>query len=256
MEYFKEYLKHNSDSNFYARFIKEVEDGNVSISEPTQSTVLRSIAIAMEGQLLISDLDLHIIRNYSDYPFVFSDAPVVFCNTYYQNVTYRGVLGLQTPGLQIFYPLDSVTMVMLSDDQVYGGNRLKSVFIDIMERCDVSQLNALQLHHSLNAVYFADADDEEYVTLLWSAHKNRIVPPRMDFGIRKEWLVDGKPPDGTLYHTFEPQLNIKLDLSFIECTPAKAEDYKFRRRSPELIEEHKKQILEKEHASTKRISKK
>jgi hypothetical protein len=256
MELFKDHLKRKADSDFYSKFIKEVKDGHVTISEPPQATSLRSIEIAMEGRLLISDLDLHILRNFSDYPFVFSDSPVVFCNTYYQNVTNRGVLGLQTPGLQIFYPLDSATMVMLSDDNVYKGNQLKSIFIDITERSDISQLNAIQLHHSMNTIYFAYADDEEYITSLWWAHKNRIIPPKIDFRMREGWLVDGKPPEGTLYQIYEPQLNIKLDLSFIECAPAKAKDFKFRRRNPELVEEHKKQILEKEHTSTRRISKK
>lgn len=244
LEFFKEHLKHKANSKLYARFIKAIEDGKVSVTEPPQATAFRSIAEAIQTPLLISDLDFHILRNRSDYPFVFSDAPVVFCNTYYQNVRHRGVLGLQTPGLQIFYPLNSVTLIMLNDAQVYRGNRLEPTVIDVIERSDVSQLNALQLHHSMNAVYFANADDEEYMTSFWLAHKNHIIPPRTDFGIREGWLVDGKPPDGILCHMFEPQLNITLDLSFIECTPADPRNYNGRKRSPELVEEHKRQVRE------------
>lgn len=53
-------------------------------------------------------------------PFIFGDAPVVFYNSYYRNVTARGVLGLQSPGLQIFFPLDSTTLLLLMDDKVYS----------------------------------------------------------------------------------------------------------------------------------------
>jgi hypothetical protein len=122
---------------------------------------------------------------------------------------------------------------------------LESTMIDIIERSDVSQLNALQLHHSINAVYFANVDDEEYITVLWEAHKNKIIPPRADFGIREGWLVDGKPVDGILYHMFEPQLNLTLELSFIECNPANPKDYTGQSRNKELVEENRRHFEEK-----------
>jgi len=237
LEVLKGHTEHAPDIADRAKLVEAIERGDVSFTEPGQATVFRSIATAMESVLLISDLDLHILRNHTDYPFIFSDSPVVFCNTYYENIKHRGVIGLQTPGLQIFYPLDSRTMLMLNDDEVYGGKRLESVVIDIVERSDISQLNALQLHHSLNTVYFARAKDEEYVTRLWRAHKHRIVQPRMNFEMREDWLVDGKPPVGVLYHMFESQLNIGLKVSFFDCEPIAPAEYQFRRRSPELVEE-------------------
>ena len=243
LELFKEHLKYK-DNELYKIFVQDIEKGKVSIKEPPQATVYRSIVAALLSPLLITDLDFHILRNFSDYPFIFSDAPVVFYNTYYQHVKHRGVLGLQTPGLQIFYPLNSYTLFMLNDPDVYFGNRLKSTIIDLTERSDISQLNALQLHHSMNTIYFAYEDDEVYINSLWLAHKDNIVRPRADFGIRNGWLVDGKPPKGILYHMFEPQLNITLDLSIIECTPIDPRKYKYRVRSPELAEENKKQFKE------------
>ncbi len=242
-EYFKEYLKHNSDDRFYAKFTKAVENGEVSIKSLPQYTVFNLIAIGIQPPILITDLSFHVLRNFSDYPFIFSDAPVVFCNTFYQHIRNRGVFGLQSPGLQIFYPLNSYTMIMLSDDQVYYGNRLKSTIIDIFERSDVSQLNALQLHHSLNAVYFANPEDEDYITSLWSVHKDHIIKPKAKYGIEDGWLINGKPPNGILYHTFEPHLNFILDLSFIECTPVEQKDYKFSYRCPDIAEEYSKEIM-------------
>src|SRR5262249_31364694 len=162
---------------------------------------------------------------------VFGDSPVVFCNTYYRNVTTRGVLGYQTPGLQVFFPLDAQIALLLIDDQVYGGKYRDDVVLDIHERSDVSQLNALQLHHSLNAVYFADASDADYVLALWHAHKPTIIQPQARFLKRTDLQVMGESPQGqVVFHGFEPHLNIKLDLSFVRCEPIAAKDYHFRRR--------------------------
>ena len=243
LELFKEHLKVAPDIECREEMVGQLEQGHFRITESPQVAVSRSIDIALEGVMLISDLDFHVLRNQTYYPFIFSDSPVVFQNTYYQNVTHRGVLGYQTPGLQIFYPLNSETMLLLLDDQVYGGQRLESFVVDITRRSDVSQLNALQLHHSLDAVYFANRDSQEYIAKLWAAHKCSVIPPRNRFVKRTNWLVDNKPAD-TIYQNFEPQLNIKLDLSFIDCTPIHESEYRFRRRSPDLVEEYRKRCRE------------
>jgi len=157
------------------------------------------------------------------------------------------VLGLQTPGLQIFLPLDSDTLLMFVDSDVYSGPSSGSLVFDVLHRSDVSQLNALQLHHSLNAVYFAERNSAEYVWDLWNTHAPSIVPPRSDFHIREGWLVDDTPVD-KVCHSFQPQINLTLDLSFLECTPIRAADYECRHRSPDLVEEHEKRCLDGEES--------
>ncbi len=221
--------------------IEHLERGDIRIVDDPRREVAQSLSGAMRSTLLISDLGFQILRNRTDFPFLFSDAPVVFCNTYYQNVLHRGVLGYQTPGLQVFYPLDSRTLLMLVDDQIYGGRYRESLFVDVDRRCDVSQLNALQMHHSLNTIYFSNCFDQDYVTDLWNAHKHAIVEPRSRLENRRGWSVAGERVEDDIYHSFEPQLNFKLSLSFIECHPIHASKYKFRRRSPELYKELQEQ---------------
>ncbi len=240
--YLKNHLEHDSNIANREQLIQHISNGNVQIKEVPQNTVMRSIAVAMDLVKLISDLNFYILRNRTDYPFIFGDSPVVFYNTYYQNVKNRGVLGVQTPGLQIFYPLDSDTVLMLIDDSIYGGWYNRDLFVDLVKKSDVSQLNALQLHHSYNSIYFANEDDKEYIYDLWGAHKHRIVAPEVRNVKRDDWLVDGKPVDGILYQMYESQLNINLNLSFIECTPISESEYRFRRRTPELVKELKKHI--------------
>jgi hypothetical protein len=239
LEAFKEYLRITPGIEDRDEIIHVIEQGHCRIEEEPFASAWRHITVTLENVLLISDLDLHVVRNYSGVPFLFGDAPVVFCNTYYQNVKSRGVLGLQTPGLQIFFPLDSWTLLLFLDQKVYSGPFANGPIIDLISKCDVSQLNALQLHHSLNAVYFADASAKGYVEELWRAHRPTVVPLRSPFRILTDALVDGKPAD-CVYHSFEPKINFRLSLSFIDCTPIAESDYKWARRSPELVEEQKR----------------
>jgi len=136
---------------------------------------------------------------------------------------------------------------MLIDDQVYEGRYKRSLFIDLIERSDVSQLNALQLHHSYNSIYFVDERDKEYIAELWSIHKHAIIKPKVRFVRRDGWLVDGKSVDGILYQLYEPQLNIKLNMSFIECQTISESEYKPRKRSPELVNKLEKRIKKNEN---------
>ena len=152
------------------------------------------------------------------------------------------MLGAQTPGLQIFYPLDSDTLLMLIDNQIYNGRYKEVLCVDIIENSDVSKLNALQLHHSYNSIYFADEKDKKYTEDLWNAHKRSIIEPKIIFKSEEGWLLDGKPIEGDLYHSYEPQLNIKIDLSFIECVPIEESEYKPRKRNPKLVAEVEKKF--------------
>ena len=132
LEAFKNHLRYAPGIEDRERLIAPIEKGQVRLVESSAASVWRYISVALENVILLSDLDFHIIRNHSGLPFVFGDAPVVLCNTYYQNVKSRGVLGLQTPGLQIFFPLDSRTLLMLLDEKVYSGAYFDSI-ISLLE---------------------------------------------------------------------------------------------------------------------------
>ncbi|MCX7049627.1 MAG: DUF4238 domain-containing protein [Candidatus Sumerlaeota bacterium] len=239
---FKEYLKHASDINMRQDLIDIIEKGTLHLKVDEGKMLLLDISVGLSTTLLISDLDFYLVRNKTDYPFLFSDSPVVFYNQLYRNVSRRGVLGLQTPGLQIFFPLDSRTLLLLLDGSAYGMPFSGRFLVDISRPYDVSQINSLQLHHSLNAVYFAEAKASEYVSSLWLAHRNTLSEPKCSFNIREGWLVDGKPED-RVFQTFEQHLNFHLDLTFIKCNPISEANYVFRHRSPELVEENRRNLL-------------
>lgn len=237
LEAFKHYLQHSGDINRIDEMIHHIDSGNFAVSEPASATVVRSVSIAPESTLGIMDLNLCLLRNRTDYPFIFSDAPVVFYNSYCRNVRNRGVLGLQCPGLQIFFPLNPWTLALLIDGKKYDGPFNDYLQFDLYNRSDVSQLNALQLHHSLNTVYFGDPVHESYVQELWCAHRATISPLGDNCVVGADFWVDGKPPEGELIQVFEPQIGYDLSLSFVKCEPIAQADYVFAPRSPEIRDE-------------------
>ena len=240
LEVFKEYLRCAPSTPRRERMVMAIEKGQFRFNASPTRIVSELLLLALDGVVLITDLAVRILRNRSGVPFLFGDAPVVFCNSYYRNVTSRGVLGLETPGLQIIVPLDSHTLLMLLDGNVYAGSYKAHPVVDLTERCDVSQLNALQLHQSLNSVYFADERDAAYVEGMWHAHKPSVVQPSAQFRERTDLPFDGKP-----LHGFDPHLNFRLSLSFVECDPINEADYNFSRRTPELVEEYNRRSAER-----------
>jgi hypothetical protein len=127
---------------------------------------------------------------------------------------------------------------MLIDAERYDGPFKRHVQYDVIERSDVSQLNALQLHHALTAVYFGQEIHASYVADLWRAHRSTLHMVRSELHLRSDWLLDARPPEGRLYHGFEPQVNYHFGPSFIQCEPIDAEDYEFSHRRPDLVREH------------------
>jgi Protein of unknown function (DUF4238) len=185
---------------------------------------------------MIRDLSVCFIRNRTDYPFIFSDSPVVFYNTYAKAVKNRGVIGMQCPGLQIFYPLNSWTLAMFFDPKKYYGPFRGYLQYDAHQRSDISKLNTLQMLHALNAVYFGDSDHQEYVFDLWSVHQSNLSIPRAECRINPDLWIDGRPVEDDFFQIMESQLNYDLDLSFVECDVVSQADYVYEPRSPDLVE--------------------
>ena len=237
MPAFRHYIANEPGIGERERMLEAIDKGEVRVENSKQAATLQAIEIALEAVPLVSDLDLCILRNHTDYPFLFGDSPVVFYNTLMRNVTSRGVLGLQSPGLQIFFPLGPETTLMLYDEKAYKL-RPKDC-IDLTERSDISQLNALQFKHSFNAVYFGCERSLEYVTDLWRAYRRDCGPPAIETRVLSKAKVEGTDGPLALTHIFEPHLDIRLGLSFINCNPVPDSGKFAGHRTPELVKAHK-----------------
>lgn len=79
---FRKHLETTQDEEFLKTFDETLAAGNMSITESTASAIGRGLSTMLQNAPLIRDLSVCFIRNRTDYPFIFSDSPVVFYNTY------------------------------------------------------------------------------------------------------------------------------------------------------------------------------
>ncbi len=198
LELFKQFVRHEGGANA-EKLIRHIDAGDVELSETDEATVLRTLEAGMDNWVGLSDLRMSLLRNHTDYPFIFSDAPVIFINSYCREVKNRGVLGLLCQGLQVFFPLDSRTVLLLFDDAKYRTSIGDSNIFDVTIRSDVSQINALQLHHGQNAVYFQDVRDAEYVHELWHSWHPSFRPVKDIFNPNSPFWVDGNRRKGSFF---------------------------------------------------------
>jgi hypothetical protein len=240
LKMFRAHIERGADEDFRGRALEAIDKGDVNLELNPQATVLRGISMALEFSMLISDLEVCVLKNVTRFPFIFGDWPVVLVNTFCRNVKNRGVLGLQCHGLQIFCPLSPDVAVMLFDPNAYYGPCIERIAIEVVDPFEVSQLNALQLCLAHEVAYFGDCAHGDYVSRLWNVHQHRIGKGKSEY--RQYSRVDGG--EETFMHIFDPQPEIIPEFSFIRCDPLREHDYAFSRRNPTLFEEWKAIAIE------------
>ncbi len=205
-------------------------------------TVLMMIETSSKVVGLIVDLGVYILRNKTNTEFIFSDSPVTLYNKHYINVHLRGVLGLQTPGLMIFYPISSDTCILLLDENIYNGSLIGNNFFEIENDFDVTSINKLQLHHSSNAVYFSEEMNQKYIKKLWKQERSSLKSLNINFNVAPAIDHNGIAM-GDVMHSFEPQIPYRLNLSFLSSEILDDKHYTCSCRTPELVEDIKEYLF-------------
>lgn len=206
---------------------------------------LEKVLISGFVVILLLDLQMAIIKNNASNDFIFSDNPVVFYNRIKWDGGVSGVssLGYQSPGLIIFFPLNSKTMLMLYDDYHYKirNEEQRHTIIDskgdysyiissINHGDDVEHLNRLQLYNCNHAVYFEDVNQKSSILKLLAKIGEKQRKPRTSFKIMYK-------EESEIIHIHKEQKKLKIDFSFLEIIRTESVEI---RRSPFLSQEFKK----------------
>lgn len=197
-------------------------------ANPKQYQIME-MSIAIECIDGLSDLLPVILHNRTGAPFIFGDAPVVFTNPLYKNITIRGVLGTQTPGLVILYPLGLRQCVMLIDPNSYQIKNLRNYSIPILKSADIDAINRLQIHNAASAVYFSNIKWARYVSGLWKQENKKLVDHKGNVVEAPGFNHDGQPM-GDIIHSFEQQLPFIPRFSFLGYQEVPEDKYRFSRR--------------------------
>lgn len=202
--------------------------GKAEANPKQYQTLEMSIALDCVDSLL--DLLPVVLENRTNRPFIFGDAPVVFINPRLRRIRLRGVLGAETPGLLILYPLSPTHQVALIDCGAYSVKRLQSSVLRVRDLPDISALNRLQIQNASSAVYFHNYSHAPYVAALWQQERARLADNR---GVVEEapGFDQNGDPMGDIFHSFEKQLPMIPRLSFLDYTEIPASEYRFTRRA-------------------------
>ena len=189
------------------------------------------MGVAVEHASKLGDLHPLLLRNTTNRPFIFSDAPVVFYNAFYADVRHRGVLGYETPGLMVFMPLSSSTCLALVDARVYTVRGVRENCVKVRELRDVLALNKLQVHSASHCVYFGEPRFSDYVQAAWEAERKRLTQHAGSVVEAPGRAIETGEDMGEILHGFQPQLPYPLTLSFLKHEVRGDRHFAFSRRS-------------------------
>jgi len=129
---------------------------------------------------LIMDLEFKLLKAPAGSQFITSDNPVVFYNQLMEFESHGSATGLASKGLQIFFPLSPHHLLLFFDPKVYAFGPRAERCIQLTQKADIDQLNALQVVNALENIYFAGPESNIYKALdigkrYRRAQKTRIV---------------------------------------------------------------------------------
>ncbi len=183
---------------------------------------------------LISDLEMILLVNESDEEFIFSDAPVVFHNQYMNRIKSSGNGGFQTPGLQIFFPLNAKHCLFYFDSQMYPFRSHKKKYF-LHSRRDIWAINSLQFFNCSENIYFRNEFNGEKIS---QHHKKLNYAGGSLRGIVFREITSDD--DSKLIVSGEENIPYELELSFIKKIP------RFRQipmmRNPDLYQPYVKAV--------------
>ena len=228
-EIFISYLKAKEETE-----VLKYADG-IDILMDERETVLMLIKLAFESTPAILDLGIYVLKNKTKREFIFSDSPVVFYNRAYKDIKKHGCLGLQSPGLLIIFPISPNTCLILIDEQKYYGDLIGANYFELKNEFDIDSLNKLQLHHSLNSIYFSDNLSDQYVKRIWKQQRNAFVDL---FGrFQNLYPIDQyEQRNSEILHIYQEQIPFEMNLSFLKSVDLSNERMIKNYRNKELIE--------------------
>lgn len=207
--------------------LKELE--LVSSDSAQAQAVEMEMAIRESRSLM--DLSPLLLENRTNRPFVFGDSPVVLHNVFYERVKHRGVLGFDTPGLLLSYPLSQKLSLLLVDEACYRIKRAPESRVLVRDLNDVMALNKLQLHAASSCIYFHDFHYALYVKSLWQQERAALRPPAAPAYEAPGFDATTGEALGDIVHFFQPLLPYKLRLSFLDHDVLGDAEYRYCRRS-------------------------
>jgi hypothetical protein len=194
-----------ADRMFKIAYEKEAKLKGIGLSDyeiRSKYPVAMPLSAAAECAHIAMQLGVHLFVNETSEEFITSDNPVIAHNQYCEGIEYRGVLGWNCAGIQIFFPISPRHLIFLYDTRIYAvGMKHERSASRIRDISEIRTLNSFQIVVARENIYFRN--DSMVGSLL--AQTERLASKRRR---KRHITVQTKPVakgDGTseLIHQFE-----------------------------------------------------
>jgi len=170
---------------------------------------------ALQTIPLLGDLIPVVLINNTQNSFIFSDNPIAFHNTAFNKQKDFGILGLQSPGLQIFCPISDKILLMFYDPKFYSVNIGKNYSLEINDMDNIENLNTLQFLNCNENIFYSDKSKESGVNALHKKVKHLVGKRKM----KKKIIQLPEDKEGKtreFLHMYEERPKYDLKLSFVK----------------------------------------
>lgn len=129
-----------------------------------KGAVQTAMKIFFEVRGVLSDLNIRLIRNLTDKPFITSDDPAVMTNRWHlTDARVKGVApGLQNAGMTGLLPLSPAVMAVMYDGDLHSLPHVHG-WLDLTAEADVDAFNEHQILNCYANLYFGGRADADYV---------------------------------------------------------------------------------------------
>ncbi len=115
---------------------------------------------ATKAALILFDLNIGLLENKTDIPFIIGEHPVMIFNPYFESKKWiNSKNGIATKGCLICMPLTPQLMLVLYDKKRYKFTNFQKIIS--INRKSVHQLNKCQIAQTLDCVFFNKIIDNE-----------------------------------------------------------------------------------------------
>jgi hypothetical protein len=192
---------------------KKPEDLN-GVRIKWDNAVNQSLTHAAEVYPLVLDLELMLTVTDNDRHFVTSDNPVVLYNQFLEERNYASNTGLQSIGLQMFFPLSPDCLLLCFDSWIYDIKPCNQRTIKISWQSDVKKINELQLLNAVENMYFNPyLSNSKAINKSFNKVRGRRRTHTMNLSSWVQKTEDGH--DREFFGVFREDIKNDLKLSFI-----------------------------------------
>ncbi len=160
------------------KILNVLNDDTTTITYPKAH--LDGIGYAIKHMNLVKDLKVIILKNESDKEFIFSDNPVIFYNSFYEEKSqYISGIGVAVVGFQIILPVNPKHAILIYDDSTYhliGNTSIKNIY----DSAVIDRINTCQYLSSNKVLYstgsLTNSDIENFNEIIENFKKKQHIP--------------------------------------------------------------------------------